>query len=55
MKLKKNELKKMRKNNPNLFKEDRREKQERLEREEQYSLDSAVVKSTQTMLWQKAK
>lgn len=51
--MKKNDLKKMRKNNPNIFKEDWREKQERLKREEQYRLDKAVVKSTQTRLWQK--
>lgn len=43
----------MRKNNPNIFKEDWRTKQKRLKEEERYRLDRAVVKSTQTMLWQK--
>lgn len=35
---------KMRKNNPNLFKEDWREKQKRLKEEKEYALDCAVVR-----------
>ncbi|BBM18461.1 hypothetical protein G15_2126 [Enterococcus avium] len=51
--MKKNQLKEMRKNNPNIFKEYWRSKQKRLKEEEHYRLDHAVVKSTKTMLWQK--
>ena len=34
----------MKKNNPNLFKEDWREKQKRLKKEKEYALDCAVVR-----------
>lgn len=42
--MKKNQLKKMKKTNPSVFKETWRDKQIRLKREEQDRLDKAVVR-----------
>lgn len=42
--MKKNQLRKMKKNNPSVFKETWRDKQVRLKKEEQNRLDNAVVR-----------
>lgn len=44
---------KLKKNNPNIFHETREQKSQRLIREENEKLDKAVVRRSQTMLWEK--
>lgn len=47
----KKKLKNYRKNNPNVLRETRTDKKERLEREEQRRLDNATVNRSNTFRW----
>lgn len=51
--MKRHDVDKMKKNNPNLFKETWSEKQKRLAREEEDRLENAVVRRSQFIQWKK--